>query len=224
MSNKGENVGQGDHVVLPGEGLSLIAWMNGFFWETLWEHPANRELREARRNPEVLLPGDRLTIPERSPGTVSCRTGQKHVFRRRGVPSRVSFQVKVRDGRVFAGKRFVLEAGEQRLEGTTSPEGRIEEWVSPALKQVTLTVWLDEPGFPEQVTWVLRVGHLEPAETLRGVQSRLASLGYALEGEAGTLGPKTALALRDVQVRSGLEPTGEIDDGTRRALLALHGS
>ncbi len=224
MANEGKTVGQGDHEVVPGEGLSLIAWTHGFFWETLWKHPANRELREARRNPEVLLPGDRITIPERSPKAVSCRTGQKHVFRRRGVPSRVSFQVKIRGGTVFAGKRFVLEAGEQRLEGTTSPEGRIEQWVSPALKEVTLTVWLDEAGFPEQVTWVLRVGHLEPVETLRGVQSRLVSLGYVLEGEAGAPGPKTASAIRDVQVRSGLEPTGEIDGDTRSALLALHGS
>ena len=47
------------HVVAQGEYFSLIAARFGFAWKTLYEHPANAELRKKRPDPNVICPGGR---------------------------------------------------------------------------------------------------------------------------------------------------------------------
>ncbi len=56
-------VGSGEYEVKSGECLSSIAKKTGRLWQTIWEHEANAELRETRKDPNVLATGDRLTIP-----------------------------------------------------------------------------------------------------------------------------------------------------------------
>ena len=46
-------VGSGRHIVRAGQDIGSIAHRNGFFWETVWQHPDNAELRRVR---SVLLP------------------------------------------------------------------------------------------------------------------------------------------------------------------------
>jgi nucleoid-associated protein YgaU len=54
-----------DHTVVQGEYLSKIARSYGFSdYRTIWEHPKNAALKQARQNPNVLFPGDRLFIPD----------------------------------------------------------------------------------------------------------------------------------------------------------------
>jgi hypothetical protein len=216
--------GTGDYVVERGDGMSLIAFRRGFFWQTLWELPENGELKKARANPEVLLDGDRVTIPPLRMKKAACATGAVHRFRRKGVPSKVAFDVRQRDGTVFSGCRFRLTAGGRTIEGTTDDAGHLEQFVSPDVTRAELTVWLDRPGYPETFTWTLDVGQLDPAGTLRGVKARLTNLGYDVRSDGEELGPATTEALRAVQNRSGLEGTGVLDDATRDALVKLHGS
>jgi hypothetical protein len=58
--------------------------------------------------------------------------------------------------------------------------------------------------------------------TVKGVQARLKGLGF-YEGKIdGGFGPKTWRAIHAFQSRvSGLQPTGEIDDATRRKLIDM---
>ena len=214
--------GSGDYIVQPGDGLSSIADAHGFFWSTLWELPDNAALKEARVNPEVLLPGDRVTIIEKRQKTVARPTGARHVFRRRGVPAKIRFQVRTRAGVVFAGCAYKLVADGVTHEGTTDSEGRIEHFVPPSVRTALLTVTLNQAGYPATASWELQVGQMEPAGSLNGVKARLRNLGYDV-AQAG-LGVRTTEALRAVQTRSGLEATGVLDDATRKALVTLHGS
>ncbi|MGC9973362.1 MAG: LysM domain-containing protein [Bryobacteraceae bacterium] len=46
------------HVVKQGDCMSSIADQYGFFWETLWNHERNAQLKERRKNPNVLMAGD----------------------------------------------------------------------------------------------------------------------------------------------------------------------
>ena len=46
------------HTVQQGESVESIAHAAGHFWDTVWQHPDNAALRQLRRSPHVLLPGD----------------------------------------------------------------------------------------------------------------------------------------------------------------------
>src|SRR5258706_12719858 len=71
-----------EHVVKQGEHLSQIAKQHGFFdFRLIWDHPKNAKLKALRLNPNVLLPGDLLHIPDKEPKKESRPTGARHVFR-----------------------------------------------------------------------------------------------------------------------------------------------
>ena len=54
------------HTVQQCEYLSLIAKIYGFAsYKTIWDHDGNADLREQRQNPNILLPGDLVFIPDK---------------------------------------------------------------------------------------------------------------------------------------------------------------
>jgi N-acetylmuramoyl-L-alanine amidase len=69
------------YTVKQGDYLSKISSENGFFdYTTIWNHPANAELKKKRQNPSVLYPGDTLFIPDKAPKTYSRPTDKNHTF------------------------------------------------------------------------------------------------------------------------------------------------
>lgn len=94
-----------------------------------------------------------------------------------------------------------------------------------------------EPLPPEELmvdpnvyqTYILKLGGLDPLETIEGVQDRLTNLGYPCDGEQGQLGSATQAAIRQFQADNGLAETGSIDlrqgsaDATLAALAASYG-
>ena len=59
------------HNVTQGDCFLSIAEANGFFWETLWNHPENKTLKAERKDPAVLLPGDKVFVPDNHKKDVS---------------------------------------------------------------------------------------------------------------------------------------------------------
>jgi hypothetical protein len=219
----GGALGSGDYVVGEAEGVSRIAQKSGHFWHTIWHHPKNAELRRNRSSPEVLSPGDVVFVPPLRPSVYSRPTGQRHTFRRRGIPAHIVINLRDRGGKPFAGCRYVLQMGEEELEGTTDEMGRLQHFADPACGSATLTLWPARPLYPTTLTWQLRVSALDPVDTMRGARARLANLGLPC-GD----GQEEDDALRDAvtafQHREGLPVTGRLDDTTRRRLLEAHGS
>ena len=69
------------HVVQQGECLSSIALEYGFSsYEKIYNHADNAEFKQARPDPNLIFPGDRLTIPDKIVKAFSCATGQAHRF------------------------------------------------------------------------------------------------------------------------------------------------
>lgn len=75
------------HTVKEGDCIASIAAEYGFFPDTLWNDPANKDLRERRASPYILAPGDTVAIPEKRIKQIEKPASQKHRFRRKGVPA-----------------------------------------------------------------------------------------------------------------------------------------
>jgi hypothetical protein len=211
-------VGQGDHVVGEGECISSIALETGHFWETIWDDSANSELREIRQDPNVILPGDRVTIAEIRPKVVSKETEMRHRFVRRGEPARLRIRVLMEDDEPRANQPYTLEIDGQTHEGTTDPEGQLEVPIPATAGRGRLTVG------PDNAVFNLALGRVDPISELSGVQGRLNNLGYNVGPTDGELGSRTRAALKHFQRRNNLEPTGRPDQATRDRLREAHGS
>ena len=61
-----------------GECVGSIAFEHGFFPDTLWDHPNNAELKGKRGDPNVLLAGDVVHVPDLRPKEVAVAAGQSH--------------------------------------------------------------------------------------------------------------------------------------------------
>lgn len=216
-------MGQGSWLVEDGDTLVSIAERTGHYWLTLWDHPDNAELKEVRRKPNVLLPGDRVTIPLLQQRVETCSTGRVHRFRRKGVPVRVAFKVIAQSGEAFSGKHYTLTVGESSCSGTTGPEGELEHFVRPTAKIGRLKVWLETPGYPEVLEWTLKIGSLGPIDSIHGLQARLKALSYDVGHIDGTLGERTRGAIAAFQRDQKLEPTGEPDATTLERLEQAYG-
>ncbi len=216
--------GDGNYEISPGESLSSVAHDTGHFWRKLWDLPENKGLREVREDPEILVPGDRLTVPPIEPRSQAIHTGMLHRFRRLGVPVKVSFNLADQEGKPFAGKSYRLMVGPTVHTGTTDATGLVEHWISPAAKIGRLEVDLADPAYPETASWELSLGQMLPIESTVGVQARLDNLSYPCGPIDGAWGPRCAAALAEFQRDQGVEPTGELDDATRKLLQEVHGN
>lgn len=207
------------HTVQEGECMSSISFAEGFFWQTLWNHADNADLKKTRESPFVLRPGDVVTIPELRQREVGAATGLRHTFRRKGVPAVLRMQL-LEMNEPLAGLPYVLEFGTTKITGTTDAEGKLEAFVPPDMPQATLRVG---EGESERV-YEIAPRTLDPARDVKGIQARLANLGYHSGGVNGTLDAATTAAIKDFQRDHDLEATGEADEATALLLSDVHDS
>lgn len=166
-----------------GESLLQLAYEEGFdTWKRVWNHPENAELREARKDPQVLLPGDALVVPEReTEPKESCPVDKIHRFVLVRPRAWVNLSMLDDDGSPLAGLRYVLTVDGKTHEGSTDSHGLISVEIRPTAHEGELTVWLEEPD--EVFKARVQVGHLDPASSLSGARARLRNLGLPCAGE-----------------------------------------
>lgn len=218
--------GQGDWVVEDGDSVDAIADQVGHFWQTIWDDPANADLKAVRDNRNILMPGDKLTIPALRPKTETRETDLIHQFKRKGVPLIIRFEAVDARREPYANCEYTLTAGRRRYQGVTDDKGRLEQYVSSSAKLATLIVTLPaKDGKPARSrTWKLRIGGLRPANSVAGCQARLRNLGFSIDRIDGEFGPQSEAAVLAFQRQFGLEMTGELDDATVTRIEEEHGS
>lgn len=214
--------GEGETVVRSGDSILSIATAAGLLPETVWNDPANGALKEARKDGEVLLPGDRLTVMKVRPKGVGCATGRRHVFRRKLVPATITLYVQDEEGTPFAAKRYELAIDETQLSGTTGDDGKIDAAIEPRSREGVLKVWIEEPALPNPWVIELRFGELVPVSHPIGVQQRLSNLGFYRGESDGALDDDTRAAVAGFQSAFELTVTGEIEQATRDKLVEIH--
>lgn len=208
-----------DHTVEQGECVSSLAFENGLFWETVWNHPGNAALKEQRTSPFILQPGDVVHVPDVRPKDVSVATGQRHVFRRKGVPEKLNLQFRL-EGKARAGLPYRLTIDGKVTRGELDGEGKLSQFLLPNARTGTLVLEAKE-GEEE---YPLQLRHLDPVDTVTGLQARLQNLGLFAGEIDGAMSPATLDALHVFQRRSSLAETSELDPATRDALIAAHQS
>jgi hypothetical protein len=205
------------YTVRQGDSITSIAFEQGFYWETIWQHPNNAGIRELRENPYVLHPGDELFIPDRQTRQVSGSSEQRHRFRRRGVPERFSVRLLDENEAPRTSEPYTLLIDGVVHQGNTDSDGMIQASVLPNARQGRLIV-----GEQGRETFHIRLGHLDPPDGISGIQARLRNLGLYHGDIDGQLNPETIAAIEAFQEEKDLEITGEMDDDTRGCLNDLH--
>lgn len=212
-------VGVGDFVVKSGDCMSSIAKQTGHFWQTLWDDPANTELKDTRRKPNVLLPGDRVTVPALRAKQEPGATEMRHRFVRRGEPSHFATRILDQD-EPRANEPFTLVIDEkQTITGFTDPDGKIDVPIPGTAKKAVLTVGEE----PDLLKLEIKLGFLDPVASWNGVQTRLKNLGFCCD-VTGESDEQTIEALNEFRESVGLPRADDIDDDTRHKLEEKHGS
>jgi N-acetylmuramoyl-L-alanine amidase len=212
------------HVVKQGEGLSSIARQYGFEdWKVLFEHPANAKLKAHRPNPNALMEGDVVVIPELLPRVFKRPVGDWHELKVKREKPKLRLQLFDTRGQRLANQAYTLQIMGEERQGTTDGDGVFEESVPAHVDAALLIVKLNDPDQGEiELKWNLKVGHMDPPNHLSGVQARLQNLGLYAGPLDGKLSAETRRALVDFQQLRGLKVTGVLDDATTQELEKQH--
>jgi N-acetylmuramoyl-L-alanine amidase len=218
---------RGVHTVGEGDCLYSLAKLYGLpTWKAFYDEPDNADLKKARPEPNVLCRGDEVVIPDVEPSkkNVSCGTNRRHKFQV-ALP-RVLLRVKVKDedDKPIAGKKFRVEAGGDRFDGTTDGDGIVEQLVPADQKTVRLWVFFSkDEDSGEHLMWDVSMGSLDPSDSPQGIQERLNNLGFLCGDPDGRPHEGMDVATRTFQRGAGIEASGTVDDATAAKLKDAHG-
>jgi hypothetical protein len=203
------------HVVELGECIWTLAHDHGYDHEALWS--ANAALQQQGRLPNELAPGDEVVLPAKDePVRADASPGKRITIEVEAVLPRARLYFQDAEGKPRTNLGFVArvvtkDGTEQVWEGTTDGSGGFDESVPADAQTLDVVLKLE----PEPEPYHFRFAHLDPLETISGIQGRLVNLGYDCGTERGELGPLTRRSLRDFQTEHDVESSGQIDDATR---------
>ncbi len=136
-------VGQGDYIVKPGDCMESIAFEQGFLWETLWNLPANAELK-SERQPNILLPGDHVTIPGLQPfEKPDCPTDQTHQFVLPGTKTKLHLRFLDDKQQPRSGLKYALVVDGQKYNGTLDGAGSLTQSIPANASQGSIQLLTD---------------------------------------------------------------------------------
>jgi hypothetical protein len=213
-----EPVGDGEYEVQQGDSIASIAFEHGHFWETIWNDPANAIVKRTRKDPYVLLPGDRVHVPPSRQKSEAAATEQRHKYVLKGVPEKLHLRLLGADGKACADVQYRLLVDDVWVEsGVTDQNGNVVVSIPPNAKAGKIL--MEDSG--EEIPLLL--GGLDPITELSGVQARLQNLGYDVQTTDGEWTDDTREALVEFQQRHNLPVTGDLDDQTKGKLAEVYG-
>ena len=198
-----------------GDSIPSLAHDNGHFWETLWNHGRNAALKAKRKNPNILAPGDEVYIPPIRVKDYSGGTDSRHSFKRKGIPAKLKMQLFLL-GEPRKNEPYTLILDDEIIRGTTDGDGNLEHYIKPNSKGGVLKLNGGKEEYP------VRVGHLNPIDTVSGQKQRLNNLGFYCGDESDDHTDQFSQAVVQFQGENGLKQTGKVDDATKSKIEALH--
>ncbi len=211
------------HVVREGEWLDTIAHEYGFASGLeLYEDSLNAGLRELRKDPAVIQPGDEIWIPPcpYEAEVIPLASGGEEAELDVALPGVQKLVLVMRDaqGEPMANLDYNLRIGGWSTSGKTDGDGKLEQEFDTRLLRFDHYV-LDIAG----QTLRIRLGHLDPVESVKGVQARLNNLGYDCGPVDGIVGAQTRAAVRRFQADHDLQVDGIAGPKTQKKLDEVYG-
>jgi hypothetical protein len=211
------------YIVKQGDYLAKIANEHGGLdWSTIWLHPENKELRDKRKSPHVLYPGDALHIPEREKRTENAATDTKHRFKTAGGPLKLRLVLRDLNFEPIANRKCSLFLDGVKHDLVSDGDGLVEVTLPPATKAAQLVF-----GAPPQTLELpLLVGHLDPVDTPTGQKARLNNLGYfagSLAKEDEALFKSAVEEFQLERMGGGAAVDGKCGPKTQAKLKEAHG-
>ena len=203
---------------MAGESIWDVAVSHGLTLEQIWNHAENAKLKKHRKNPNVLLKGDCIYIPEITRHDENCGTESRHRFRRLGVPLRLHLRF-LRFGQPRANVPWVAEFGPFKSDGTTDGDGAVNISIPPGQNEGLLQVGSEDDFISMHC---IRLAHLDPVDDIRGQQQRLRNLGYGGQTNGRETNEFVA-AISQFQGDNDLDMTGKADTATKQILKEVHG-
>ena len=208
-------------IVNDGDHLSKIAKKFGFrSFRTVWDDPANAGLQQLRPNPNVLLPGDVVVIPDKVARDEPADTGKRHTFVTLAASLKLRIVVKDHFNLPQAGEPGLLDIDGDERPVTTAGDGLVERAIPADAEGGQINI------LGGAVT--VQIGRLHPVDHPSGWFARLNNLGYYAGDVGNPDANEVRSAIEEFQCDFGLSVVGlrrdgTPDDATRSALLAAHG-
>lgn len=201
-----------NYTVQQGDCLSSLGYKFKIPWKKIWDHGSNSALKQKRKNPDVIFPGDVVFIPEKSLKEETGATNQKHKFKLKLEKIWLRMRLLEED-KPRKNLAYTLIIGSQEIKGATDGNGKLEQKISPSYKEA----WLKT----NEDIYHLQLGFLDPAEENSGVEQRLQNLGFlGTDKSAG----KVSSSVKEFKKKNGLGESEEVNDSTRNKLVEKHGS
>jgi hypothetical protein len=206
-----------------GDYLVKLANEEGFFdHRTVWEDAQNKGLKEKRKNPNVLAPGDEVFVPEKAPKKAAAATGQTHRFQVTKEKNLLRLVLEDFYFKPIANAKCELTVDGKLFQVVSGGDGKIEQEIPITAQQAELIV--REGNTPlKNIKLKIEIGHLDPVEEVSGQKARLSNLGYFLGSPDTDDEARFQSAVEEFQCDNGLKVDGKCGAGTQAKLKQIHG-
>jgi len=213
-----------DYTVQQGDYLSKIAKDFGFTdYRVIWNDPDNAELKAKRKNPNVLYPGDKLVIPDKTLREEPRPTDERHRFVMERPALRLRLVLEDVYERPIANATCLLTIEGESRRVTTDGKGRIDEPLPAGVTSARLIIQDAVQTHLNSIAIPVKIGHLDPPEELSGQRARLTNLGYFPGKAASKDDPTFRAAVEQFQADHGLTVDGICGPRTQDKLKDVHG-
>ena len=211
-----------------GDYLAKIAKDHGFSdWKMIWNHPDNTGLKDKRKDPNILYPGDRLFIPDREEKHESIAVDDTHKFAVKRSKLKLVLVLDEMFKNPMAGTQYQLMIDGKVIAKAADGKGKLEVEILPSATDAQLIIKNTESPVNE-IAIPIKIGHLDPVEERSGQAQRLNNLGYfagpdpvndEAENERFFLS-----AMQEFQCDNNLAVDGICGPQTQGKLVQIHGA
>ena len=211
------------HVVVQGEHLSSIADQYGFTdYAVLWNDANNATLKQQRVNPNVLLAGDNVYIPDKQAKDESGATTQRHIFNLKQTPLMLRIIFEDAYEKPVANAPVTLYLGSDKTSLTSDGTGKFQQQITPTTTAGTVVLGTADTPFQDEQLQI-GVGELDPIDSLSGQAARLNNLGYFAGNPATADDAQFESAVEEFQCDQSIPVDGDPGPQTQAKLKQVYG-